>query len=230
MDEPGKVPVRGKQFRIIPTKYPPIAMFEKHVPARLLPALYDLEARTNPRLQQEVGNINLVDVEDIITGHNASIVMAAFTHIGYPSRFTDGSYGVYYAARDRNTAITETVHHRSIIARDAGLSATSFDMRVWIGTVKKHLHDIRGVAYRALHDKNPRPEDHPKAQKFGFDMRTAGSWGLLYRSVRNPAGECIVALKPPTVSRPTQGAHLVYEWDGDKIIEVYERSSPIMQF
>lgn len=222
--------VYGKHFRIIPTCYPPINFFERHVPPELMGALWALEAETNPRLMDQTGNLELVRSEDRVSGPNATIVMAAFTHIGFPSRFSDGSYGVYYAARSLETAIYETAHHREIIARDAALSADEFSMRVWIGEQAKPLHDIRGDGYAGLHDSAPRPADHPHAQAFGRALRMAGAWGIVYRSVRHDGGECIAALRPPTVTLPAQGAHLVYVWNGARIVEVYERSEPIVRF
>ncbi len=227
---PGTARPRGKQYRIIATRYPPIDFFERHVPPELLGPLWALEAQTNPRLLDETGDLQRVAPDDRVSGPGASIVMAAFTHIGWPSRFSDGSYGVYYAGLRLETAIRETVHHRERIARDAQLGPADFSMRVWIGTVQKPLHDIRAQHYGPLHDPAPDPADHPLAQAFGRRLRDGGAWGIWYRSVRHPGGECIAALRPPAVSLPTQGPHLVYAWNGEKITEVYERSEPVVRF
>ncbi len=233
MDALPRPPTRrpdGKQYRIIATHYPPIDFFERHVPPELLDALWALEAQTNPRLQEEAGELHRVAPADRVTGPGASIVMAAFTHVGWPSRFTDGSYGVYYAGRSLETAIRETVHHRELIARDAHLSATEFSMRTWIGTVRKPLHDIRGKAWDALHDTAPDPADHPLAQAFGRGLRSEGAWGIWYRSVRHAGGECLAIFRPPAVSLPIQGPHLVYVWNGERITHVYEKSEPLIWF
>lgn len=221
---------RGKQYRIISTRYPPIDFFEKHVPPELLGPLWELEAETNPRLMLEAGDIGLVAAEDRVSGPGASIVMAAFTHIDHKTRFSDGTFGVYYAGRVLETAIRETVHHRQIIASDAGLGPDEFSMRVWVGEIKKPLHDVRGSGYEVLHDPEPRPENHPIAQAFAKMLRSQDSWGILYRSVRHLGGQCIAALRPPAVSLPTHSAHLVYVWNGEKITHVYERSEPILSF
>ena len=221
---------RGKCYRIIATRYPPVAIFEELVPPRMLEAAWALEARTNPRLRELAGDLQRVAPQDRVTGPGAGVVMAAFTHTGRPSRFSDGSYGVYYAGRRLETAIRETVHHRELIARDAGLAPDRFSMRSWTAELRKPLHDIRGRGFEPLHDDAPRPADHPLAQAFGRRMRQQMSWGLLYNSVRHAGGECIAALRPPAVSLPTQGEHLVYEWDGERITEVYERSAPLVSF
>ena len=101
-----------RHYRIIPSAYPTINFFEDLVDPAEMETLWEIESLTNDRLRQEAGDIFLVAPEDRICGHGASVVMAAFTHIGRPSRFTDGSYGVYYASFSTKTAIRETVHHR----------------------------------------------------------------------------------------------------------------------
>ena len=81
-----------KQYRIIPSKYPPISLFEECVEADLLDELYAIESLTNERILEEVGTLSLVRPEDRITGAGSSPVMAAFTH-ATEGRFSDGSYG-----------------------------------------------------------------------------------------------------------------------------------------
>ena len=227
---PPETRIGGKLHRIISTRYPPIDIFERHVPAEMLGALWALEARTNPRLREQAGDLNRVAPRDRLSGPGASIVMAAFTHVGWPSRFSDGGYGVYYAARARETAIRETVHHRELIARDAALSEAEFSMRVWLASPRKPLLDIRGAEWVDLHDDAQRPEDHHQAQAFGAVQRDAGAWGLCYNSVRHAGGECVAIFRPPALSLPVQGAHLVYVWDGRRITHVYEKSEPLLRF
>ncbi|MFQ5335912.1 MAG: hypothetical protein ACE5DN_07535, partial [Flavobacteriales bacterium] len=66
--------------------------------------LYQLESMTNDRIRDETGDINLVDPADRIYGIGSTPIMAAFTHPNpLGSRFTDGSYGAYYAGRDIDT-------------------------------------------------------------------------------------------------------------------------------
>lgn len=92
-------------------------------------------------------------------------------------------------------------------------------MRVYVGDIVKPLHDVRSEEHDELH----LPDDWNPAQAFGYVMRVKKSWGIVYRSVRHPGGECIAALRPPAVTIPKQGAHLSYMWDGYQIINVYEK-------
>jgi hypothetical protein len=150
----------------------------------------------------------------------ASIVMAAFTHIGRPSRFSDGSYGVYYAARTLETAVRETAFHRAKFLAATREAPGEIDMRAYAGRPLKPYLDIRGAKYHALHD----PNDYAPAQAFAKPLRESNEWGLVYRSVRHEGGECIAAFKPQAVSIPIAGAALAYVWDGQRIAKVYEKS------
>jgi hypothetical protein len=208
------------QYRIVPSAFPPIDFCERLVDPELMEALFYIEGLTNDRLRDEAGEIALVDPEDRVSGPGASPVMAAFTHVGAESRFSDGTFGVYYAAKTLATAIEETKFHRARFLAYTQEEAGEIDMRVYVGEVLKPLHDIRGTAYDPLHD----PEDWRGAQAFGRAMRAARSWGLVYRSVRAPGGECIAALRPPAVSLPRQGPHLSYVWDGARIVRVYQKT------
>ena len=210
------------QYRIIPSEYPPINFFEQLVDPELMDELYYLESLTNDRLRDEAGDISLVPAEDRITGPGASPVMAAFTHASpdCPSRFSDGSYGVYYASKTLETAIEETKYHRARFLAYTFEDAGEVSMRVYIGKVSKPMHDVRGDGYEHLHN----PDDWAPGHVFGQEMKTINSWGIVYRSVRDAGGECIAALRPPTVTVPRQGAHLSYVWDGVRISDVYRKT------
>ena len=226
---PGAVKLRRRnlvgvrQFRIIPTRFPPIALFERLVDADELEAAYAIESLTNDRAQAEAGNLYLVDKEDWVTGPGASVVMAAFTHIGRESRFSDGRYGVYYAALEEATAIAETVFHAERRMRETEEPAIELEMRCYTGTIQSPLDDIRGKAYAHLRD--PDLSTGPVCQAFAAERRAAASLGLLYRSARADDGQCVAAFSPQAVSRPRQGKHLRYCWNGDRIERVIDIKS-----
>lgn len=220
--------IEGAQYRIIPTKFPPINFFERHTPPELMEEAFEIESLTNERLLNEVGLLQQVKPEDRVSGPGASVVMAAFTHIGNASRFTDGSFGIYYAARSLETAIWETIFHRERFFAATNEAPCEIDMRSYSGHVEKPLIDIRSEAYQHLLDANP--DNYGPAQDFGLQIKSQDHWGILYPSVRHNGGECIAALRPPTVSIPLQGPHLTYHWNGQFIDAVYEKKSLKIEF
>ncbi|MGE0724053.1 MAG: RES family NAD+ phosphorylase [Alphaproteobacteria bacterium] len=210
--------------RIIPSRFPPIALFERIADPADYDALIALETMTNPRWREEVGEIALVPPEDRIAGPGSSVIMAAFTHPNPAgSRFSDGSLGVFYAAHAIETAIAETRHHRERFMRATRQGRMELDMRVYRVNLDAALHDIRGrqealaPVYRA--------DDHGASQQLARRLRGAGADGIVYDSVRHPGGECAAVFRPRLLSNCRQERHLCYVWNGERIETVYEKRS-----
>ncbi|MES9902817.1 MAG: RES family NAD+ phosphorylase [Sedimenticola sp.] len=208
------------QYRIISSEFPPINFFETLVDPELMEELFFIEGLTNDRLRVEAGDIALVAPEDRVCGPGSSPVMAAFSHVDLASRFTDGSFGIYYAGESLETAIAETKFHKERFLGYTNEEPGEIDMRTYVGEVAQPMYDIR-IDHDELHD--PDTGTYSVTQAFGRNMMKVNSWGIVYRSVRNPGGECIAALRPPAVTIPRQGPHLSYVWDGSSIVHVYEK-------
>lgn len=202
-----------KAHRIIPSHYPPIDLFERiyDTPEELAIA-FEIEAMTNDRLLDQAGDLQLVPTGDRLMGPGSSPVMAAFTHLGFGSRFTKGDFGVYYAADSLETAIAETVYHKELEMAAANEESIELTMRCYVGDIMLPMHDIRGDAFTDLHD----PDDYAASQAYAASRRAHGSDGLLYNSVRHPGHECLAAFRPVALKPPVQREHLKYFWDGQK--------------
>jgi len=221
-DEPPVSRVRWREaHRIIASRYPPIQLFERLTddPAEW-EILAGIESLTNPRVRDEIGEISLVPPEDRISGPGASWVMASFTHVNpHGSRFSDGGYGVYYAARELVTAIAETTFHMGRFYAQTGDPPHGEDMRVLTGRIDAYFHDLRGNSHwSACLD----PDDYAASRALGGRLRAAGSNGLVYPSVRRRRGQCVGAFRPKAVGRPVQGRHLRYHWDGARISRYFD--------
>ncbi|MES2166669.1 MAG: RES family NAD+ phosphorylase, partial [Pseudomonadota bacterium] len=184
-------------WRIIASRYPPIALFERvsDDPA-VWDVLIELEQATNPRMRDEAGEIALVPPERRVTGPNASWVMAPFTHVNRNgSRFSDGSYGVYYAARSLQTAVKETGYHFARFAADSNDPPRREDMRVLLGHINATLHDVAKLndrAKRLILDS----KSYAYSRPFALKLRDGGSDGIVYPSLRDEGGLCIAAFWP----------------------------------
>jgi hypothetical protein len=207
--------------RIVASRLPTIHLFERVADPADWDALYKLESMTNPRIRNEVGELSLVPVADRVSGPNASVVMAPFTHLSpQGTRFTDGHFGAYYAAESVDTAIAETRFHRENFLRATSQPPMELEMRCYLADVASELHDLRGlrVTLRDVYD----PASYVASQKLGRELRNAGSNGIAFESVRRPGGECVAVFRPRLVQNVRQSVHLRYAWDGNAISEVYE--------
>ena len=209
-------------FRIISSRFPPVSLFDKVANPDDLDAVFEIEAMTNDRLRDEVGHITMVAPEDRVSGPGTTPIMAAFTHLNPAgSRFSNGSYGVFYAALAIDTAIAETKHHRMKFMAATKEPAQEVDMRVYAVDLNAELHDARPLlaTQPAIYDG----ESYAASQAFATTLREAGSHGIAYHSVRHEGGECAAVFKPRLLNNCRQERHLCYVWDGTHIAEVYEK-------
>lgn len=213
----------GQAWRIIASRYPPIDLFEALTPdTGVWEALIELEQLTNPRVRDEVGEIRLVPTEDRVSGPGASYVMASFTHLNPKgSRFSDGSYGVYYAAHDLETAIAETVHHFEAFARDSGDPIRTEEMRVLVGRIDEVFEDV-GTLSEPQRSQVLDPGSYVASRAYAAELRGSGVSGLVYPSVRRSGGECVAAFKPKAVKVPRQERHLQYRWNGARVDRYFD--------
>ncbi|MEE4199565.1 RES family NAD+ phosphorylase [Erythrobacter sp.] len=211
-------------YRIVASRFPPIDLFEKVADPADLDAVFQIEALTNSRLREQVGELRLVPAEDRVSGLGSSPIMAAFTHIAPDgARFNDGTFGAYYCARSVETAVVETRYHRARFLAATGEPAQEIDMRVYAADIDADLWDLRGRQdqYRALYD----PDDYGASRIFARQQRAESSDGIAYSSVRDEGGECAALFRPRLVSNCRQDRHLTYVWNGERITNVYEKAS-----
>jgi hypothetical protein len=219
------IPVRRllwrNAVRIIPSVFPPVNLFERVARPEDIDAVQAIESTYNPRLRDAVGDLSLVPRDERVVGPGAGYIMAAFTHVSPEgSRFSNGTYGVFYAAQRESAAISETRFHRERFMRATKEARCELDMRVLGVTVKASLHDLRGM--REIMPVVYRPDDYTASQLLGGALRAGGSSGVVYDSVRHEGGKCIGAFRPRLLSHCRDMKHLRYVWDGLRITDVFE--------
>lgn len=209
--------IQSKVHRLIPSRFPPISLFDWAESARELEEIAALEGLTNDRLLTEYGNIHLIAKGDWISGAGATPLMAAFTYPGI-TRFSDATYGVYYAGDSLETAIAETKFHRERFLNASSEPPCLLQMREYTTKVLQPLVDISQGGYEQY--LNPDPSLYQVSQNFGRELKLNNEYGLLYPSVRKPHSQCVAIFRPPALTIPLQGRHLDYIWDGKAISEV----------
>jgi RES domain-containing protein len=212
--------------RIIRSTFPPIDLFEDIADPADWPLLISAEQKTNPRIMATIGNLDLVPAERRVGGQGASYLMAPFTHISTdrPSRFTDGGLGVLYAGNSFETALFETIHHHArFMARTAEAPGWTSQFREIILTIDADLHDLRGphmISHPTLD-----PASYHASQSLAVALRSAGSNGIVYPSVRHFSGECVGLFYPDGATQPRQRRHIDYHWNGQGVDLVRDAGS-----
>ncbi|MBL4582956.1 MAG: RES family NAD+ phosphorylase [Gammaproteobacteria bacterium] len=226
MPDPNTVRVTWHQtHRIVRSQFPPIDLFEDIADPADWDAILSAESKTNPRVAQSVGMLDLVPEERRVAGAGASWAMAPFVHTSTdrPSRFTDGSYGVYYTGDQVEVALFETIHHHGkFMAATSEAPGWTSDFRELIGSLDTDLHDVSNTPqFEELYD----PEHYAKPQQLAADLRAKASNGLLYKSVRFPDGMAVALFWPDVAGIPNQGQHFSYFWDGANVTQLKNLNS-----
>ena len=213
-DSPPQSLVRWKgASRLIPSRFPSVGLFDRVADPADLEALFELEDWTNDRISAEVGLLHRIPKDEWVVGRPmASVVMAAYCHprVG-GARFSDAERGAWYAARVLDTAMAETIYHRTREIAEVGHYDTRVQMRLYLSDLAARFHDVRAVrGTAALY----RPDSYSESQRIAKELLEEGSNGIVYRSVRHPGGECIACFRPPLVKNVRVGGHYELRWEG----------------
>lgn len=206
-----------RAFRLVRSIYPPVNLFEDIADPADWELLAEAEAKTDPRVRDDAGVIRMVPAARRVSGPGAGWVMGSFCHVSIdrPSRFSDGSYGVYYAGNRFEVALAETVYHFERFMAATDEEPATADYRELVNPIDAELHDLRGteVFRAALH-----PGDYTAGQALAAELReNHASDGIVYPSVRYPCGEAVAAFWPDVVGMPVPNRHVCYRWDGRRV-------------
>jgi hypothetical protein len=139
----------------------------------------------------------------------------------WPSRFSDGRYGVLYGADSFQTAVRETAHHLQRLYADGDAPAME-TRRVRLALqLRGRADDIR----RAVDARVPRevydPDDYRASQRFGTNARERVD-AIHYDSVRNrDGGHCAAAFATDVVKNAEIIGLAGLVWDGAHFVESF---------
>lgn len=206
--------------RIIRTVYPPVWLFEDIADPADWELIASAEAKTNPRVRDQIGELRLVPEARRLSGPSASLAMGAFTHVSRdrPSRFSIGAYGVWYCGDRFEVALMETVYHVERFMRRTAEPPADVQLRELTARIGGDLHDLRGTGFADCLN----PDDWTAAQALATTLHRDGSDGIVYPSVRWPAGQAAALFWPDLIHLPiVQARTLQYHWDGKRVTRYF---------
>ena len=68
-------------WRLVPSRFPPVGLFDRVTSADDFEAVVAIESITNDRLRDEVGELRLVPENERQYGQGTTPIMASFTHL-----------------------------------------------------------------------------------------------------------------------------------------------------
>ena len=200
-------------WRAIPSRFPPVNLFRRVADKEDWDTLNRLEDATNQRLRGEAEAAGLILPEDRVEGSTSHYILGPLCHPNPEgSEFSDGSFGVNYCAFDFPTIEAEVRARRERFLRNTGEGPQRIDLRMVLIDLEGNLHDLRGMKF----------SNAEESQALAQDLRSQGSYGLLFDSPMNPGGTCVAVFRPPVLKNARQERHFAFVWDGSRITDRYD--------
>jgi len=210
-------------YRLIPSKYPPKSLFDDVADHDQFEVLFAIQELTNPRIRNELGNLNRVPAQERPYGiRGCNYALGPFVHLNPDgSRFSKGDFGIYYAAEDVQTAIAETRYHQQYyFSSVVGLKFDRLSMRCLKTQFSANLRDIRDDSFKQSDWYSK--DNYSAAQQLGENVKANNDTGIAYWSVRIDNKICYALFSPSVIKDVIQTTHYEYIWDGEKITVAFE--------
>ncbi len=192
-----------------------MALFDDVAHADEFEVLYQIQALTNPRLQNELGRPELIARDEIPFGiPGCAYATAPFTHLNPAgSWFSAGHFDVLYLAKTMETAPAEVRYHQNNYGSKVhGLN----DERLVLRGLSCHFTEaaMKDAARLPLTDPIYDPDDYSHSHALGSAIKADQCPGLRYWSVRHAAYHCWALMTPRLVLSIVQTAHDEMIWNG----------------
>lgn len=216
---------RDGTHRLIPYRYSdrgrPILNLLAQDDDSLLRDLMELEGATNDRLLGESGSLPGITPVELVSGFRlAHIVNASFTHANpNGGRFNSPARGAWYAAFEMKTGQKEVVFHRMAELKEVGWMAEEVSPYIdYHADFRYEFHDIcDDPDFGECLD--PDLQTYPVPQALGQQLLTSGSAGIIYPSVRDKNGVCVVCFRPPLVLNVQEGRKVTFTFINTELSE-----------
>jgi RES domain len=137
----------------------------------------------------------------------AHIVNAAFTHAGpFGGRFHGSQRGAWYAGFEIQNLIAEVAFHKRRFLADGRIHGQhAFDYVEFLADFSGWFHTLDRAEQDSCLQPDPVPQCYSSSQALANKLLFEGSNGIVYPSVRRPAGTCIACFRPALVFHPRRG-------------------------
>jgi hypothetical protein len=206
------VPWSGDTYRLIPSRFPPVAVYEGLVANDRFADLVEVENLTNPRLKAQERIADLAGEDPHTSARLQNWNHAPFAY-GNPdgSIFFDELTPCLEVATDRQTALAVSVARRERFLGYTREPATGLDMRMLKTPVDGRFVDLRSLD----------PEEFElRGRELGAKLAESAH-GILYRPIERPTATAISIVNAQVLGRAIQTVHFRFMWNGDRIATLY---------
>jgi hypothetical protein len=206
------VSVDNSWYRLIPSRFPPVSLYERVAPESAWPVVHAVEDLTNPRAQARkllTGTAQVDEASPKLQNWNH----APFTYLNPEGTWLlDPLFGAMELSDCLQTALAMSVQKRELFLSRTNEPPLDLDMRVLCTRTKASFADLRGL--------DPTLTQTARWQ-IGEKLLQLGANGALFRCPVRPAGTCLAIFNGDVLERSVQAEHFRFVWDGVRVKSVY---------
>jgi RES domain-containing protein len=185
--------------------------------------LEEIDGATSGRLaSQRQGSDDIASEEFVFGVPHAVFINAAFSYFRPRelNRFNGPGRGAWYAALTVETCVAEVAFHLTRELERVNDFHATVQYAEMFASFAGEFVDLRGVSPRPVCLSPDEEEGYPAGNALADATRAAGHNGIIYPSIRDPEGTCLVALWPQAVQSVAQGRVLALQWTGSEVPEL----------
>lgn len=202
----------GETFRLIPSRFPPVSVYEGLAANDRIDALVEVENLTNPRLQSQARIAKAAGEDPSTSARLQNWNLAPFAY-GNPegSTFFDQERPCMEVATDRQTALAISVARRQRFLKRTSEAPIGLDMRMFKTPVEGRFIDLRGLE---ANEVQSRARELGKLVGDNVD-------GVIFRPFERQTATAISVLNGGALKPTLQTVHYRYQWNGERISLLY---------
>ncbi|UUY01306.1 RES family NAD+ phosphorylase [Sphingomonas sp. J315] len=201
--------------RLIPSRFPPIRVYERIAANDQHDAVTELEVLTSPRVRARQRLIGIGAVDE------ASPQLQNWNHAPFTYLNPEGSalfrpaIAVLELFDTLQTALAVSVVRRERFLRSTRVPKLGLDMRVLTTRIRGEFADLRGAAL---------PDNKSERWTIGDRLVKAQVDGVLFNCPERSGASCLAVLNSGVLERSVQADHFRFVWDGARILSLYSFS------
>lgn len=199
-------------FRLIPSRFPPVSVYDGLVAEDRIEALVEVENRTNPRLHsmERLMGSSLGLSADSPRLQNWNHAPFAYAN-PEGSRFFPPERPCLELSDSRQTALAVSIARRETFLGRTSEAPTGLDMRMLKTPLNGNFKDLRSIE-----------PSLPEKDRWKIGERVSeDADGILFRPAERPTATCLAILKSSVLGRSVQTVHYRYVWNGKRITVLY---------
>jgi hypothetical protein len=205
----------GEAYRLIPSRFPPVNVYEGLIANDRQDEIVAVENLTNPRLRSLDRLAQTLNSSPASDPRLQNWNLAPFAY-GNPdgSTFFDDTQPCLELAVERQTALAVSVAKRQSFMEATQQASIGIDMRMLCTPVNGTFWDLRSLDGLLV------GLDEDGRRRIGRIMPEEAQ-GILFHPIERPSGTSIAILTGDALQRSQQTVHFRYVWDGNRIALVY---------